>query len=61
MRPKKQPETPDLFRSRLDQILDSKHPLFKLSNQIDWSFFKKESVNPSVSWWLFIISNTPLI
>ena len=42
MRPKKQPETPDLFRSRLDQILDSKHPLFKLSNQIDWSFFKKE-------------------
>ena len=42
MKPKKQTETPDLFRSRLDQILDSKHPLFKLANQIDWSFFEKE-------------------
>jgi len=42
MRPKKEKETPDLFRSRLDQILDCKHPLFKLANQIDWSFFEKE-------------------
>ena len=42
MQPKKQHETPDLFRSRLDQILNSKHPLFKLANQIDWSFFEKE-------------------
>jgi IS5 family transposase len=41
MKPKKQKETPDLFRSRLDQILDCKHPLFKLANQIDWSFFEK--------------------
>jgi IS5 family transposase len=42
MQPKKQKETPDLFRSRLDQILDCKHPLFKLADRIDWSFFEKE-------------------
>ena len=42
MQPKKQHETPDLFRSSLDQILNSKHPLYKLANQIDWSFFEKE-------------------
>lgn len=45
MRPKKQIETPDLFRARLDQILDSKHPLYKLANQIDWPFFDKELEN----------------
>ena len=32
----------DLFRSRLDQILSRKHPLFLLANQIDWQFFDKE-------------------
>jgi len=32
----------DLFRSRLDQILNSKHPLFLLANQINWQFFDKE-------------------
>lgn len=42
MRPKKQFETPDLFRARLDQILDHGHPLFKLANQIDWSIFENE-------------------
>jgi IS5 family transposase len=42
MRPKKHIETPDLFRARLDQILNGKHPLFKLANQIDWSLFEKE-------------------
>ena len=42
MLPKKQIETPDIFRARLDQILDSRHPLFKLANQIDWSIFEKE-------------------
>ncbi len=31
----------DLFRSRLDQILSRKHPLFLLANQIDWQFFDK--------------------
>jgi len=32
----------DLFRSRLDQILNRKHPLFQLANQIDWQFFDSE-------------------
>ena len=32
----------DLFRSRLDQILSRKHPLFLLANQINWQFFDKE-------------------
>jgi len=32
----------DLFRSRLDQILNRKHPLFQLANQIDWQFFDGE-------------------
>jgi len=30
-----------MFRSRLDQILNHSHPLFKLANQIDWSIFEK--------------------
>ena len=42
MRPKKHHETPDMFRSRLDQLLDHKHPLFKMANDIDWSIFEKE-------------------
>lgn len=39
------PKTPrhdnqdDLFRSRLDHILNWKHPLFVLADQIDWSVF----------------------
>ena len=39
MKPKKpkHQDQADLFRSRLDQILDRKHPLFILANQIDWS------------------------
>ena len=41
MKPKKpqQQDQADLFRSRLDQILDRKHPLFMLADQIDWSIF----------------------
>jgi IS5 family transposase len=41
MHPIKKQANPDLFRSRLDQILDSKHPLFILANQINWSYFEK--------------------
>ena len=37
---KKSPE--DLFRSRLDQILDNQHPLFKLPDIINWGYFEKE-------------------
>ena len=32
----------DLFRSRLDQMLDRQHSLFRLADQIDWSFFERE-------------------
>lgn len=32
----------DLFRSRLDQMLDRQHELFRLADQIDWSFFERE-------------------
>jgi len=32
----------NLFKSRLDQILNNKHPLFVLAKQIDWDFFDKE-------------------
>ena len=31
----------DLFRSRLDQIVDMKHPLAKLARQVDWGFLEK--------------------
>jgi transposase, IS5 family len=32
----------NLFKNRLDQILNNKHPLFVLANQIDWDFFEYE-------------------
>jgi hypothetical protein len=28
----------DLFRSRLDQIIDLKHPLVALGRTVDWEF-----------------------
>ena len=43
MKPKdKQPDQTDLFRARLDQILNREHPLFVLANQIDWTVFDKK-------------------
>ena len=44
MKPKKpkHQDQADLFRSRLDQILDRTHPLFVLANQIDWSVFENK-------------------
>ena len=44
MKPKKpkNQDQADLFRSRLDQILDRTHPLFVLANQIDWSVFENK-------------------
>ena len=42
MKPKKQYEHPDLFRSRLDQILNPKHPLFVPANRIDWTALEQE-------------------
>src|SRR5512136_2109985 len=32
----------DLFRSRLDQILNRQHPLYQLADTIDWSSFDQE-------------------
>ncbi len=42
MRPNERRETgqTDLFRARLDQILDLKHPLVKLARSIDWGFLE---------------------
>ena len=32
----------NLFQSRLDQQLNEQHPLFRLAQQIDWSYFERE-------------------
>ena len=36
--PKKTPQSDDLFRSRLDQIINLKHELVLLADRIDWSY-----------------------
>jgi len=36
---KRHPETFDMFKTRLDQIINLNHPIAKLVNEIDWSFF----------------------
>lgn len=43
MRPKERRETGqnDLFKARLDQIVDMNHPLAKLARAIDWGFLEK--------------------
>ena len=45
MRPKPHYEKPDLFKNRLDQMIDMRHPLVILSQRIDWSVFEKEFGN----------------
>ena len=42
MRPRERRETgeQDLFRSRLDQIIDMEHVLVKLARTIDWGFLE---------------------
>ena len=44
MRPRGRRETgeQDLFRSRLDQIIDKKHPLVTLARKLDWGFLERE-------------------
>ena len=44
MRPRERRETgeQDLFRSRLDQIIDLKHPLVTLARTVDWKFLERE-------------------
>ena len=43
MRPNERRETgdQDLFRSRLDQIVDMDHALVKLAGSIDWRFLEQ--------------------
>src|SRR5438094_4365849 len=43
MRPRERRETgeQDLFRSRLDQIIDMKHPLVTLGRTVDWGFLEE--------------------
>jgi IS5 family transposase len=45
MRPKKQETTGsgDLFRARLDQIINMKHELVQLADKIDWDFVDARS------------------
>ncbi|MGH6678918.1 MAG: hypothetical protein ACREDL_08285, partial [Bradyrhizobium sp.] len=42
MRPRERRESgeQDLFRSRLDQIINLDHPLAKLARSIDWRFLE---------------------
>ncbi len=42
MRPKKRFVAPELFQSRLEQMLNLEHPLIVLSANIDWLYFEKE-------------------
>src|SRR4030095_6857446 len=44
MRPRERRETgkQDLFRSRLDQIIDMKHSLVTLARTVDWGFLEQE-------------------
>ena len=44
MRPRERQETgeQDLFRSRLDRIIDLTHALVKLSRAIDWRFLEMQ-------------------
>jgi transposase, IS5 family len=44
MRPRERRQTgeQDLFRSRLDQIIDMKHPLVTLGRTVDWAFLERE-------------------
>jgi transposase, IS5 family len=43
MKPHERRETgeQDLFRSRLDQIIDLRHPLVKLARETDWAFLEQ--------------------
>jgi transposase, IS5 family len=43
MKPRERRETGerDLFRSRLDQIIDLRHPLAKLAGETDWAFLER--------------------
>lgn len=42
MKPKKpeRSDTDDLFRMRLENLIDLKHPLVRLAHETDWRFFE---------------------
>ena len=42
MKPRKpeRSDTDDLFRTRLENIIDLKHPLVRLAHETDWSFYE---------------------
>ena len=43
MQAKKPPLRPEeLFKNRLDQILNDKHPLLRLADAINWEYFVVE-------------------
>src|SRR5580658_145417 len=44
MRPRERQDSGqnDLFKSRLDQIVDLKHPLAKLARTVDWRFLEEQ-------------------
>jgi IS5 family transposase len=44
MRPKERRQTgqSDLFRARLDQIVDLDHPVAKLARAIEWRFLEEQ-------------------
>ena len=52
MRPKQQQKArhDDLFRSRLDQIINMKHELVELSERIDWAWIDDEIARPTATW-----------
>ena len=45
MRPRERRESgeQDLFRSRLDQVINMDHALVKLARTIDWRFWRRNS------------------
>jgi hypothetical protein len=45
MRPRERRESgeQDLFRSRLDQVINMDHALAKLARTVDWGFWKRSS------------------
>jgi hypothetical protein len=66
MRPKQHKTTDegDLFRARLDQIINLKHELVQLAGKIDWSWIDHE-IAPLYSqrvrlWRFFRLSSPPL-
>jgi IS5 family transposase len=44
MKPRERRETgqSDLFKARLDQIIDMEHPLVRLAQRIDWAFLERQ-------------------